>query len=49
MSETETNYYHHKANVRVSLRATEKLETWVLGILGNVKKVPQVLGNEGEC
>ena len=47
-SETELNYYHQKVNVRVASRVAERLKTKYLRKLGNFKKIPQMLGFDGE-
>ena len=41
---TELNYYQQKVNVRVAKR----LKTYDLRKLGNFKKIPKILGFDGE-
>ena len=43
-SETELDYYHQKMNVRFALRVNNLR----LGKLGNFKKIPEMLGFDGE-
>ena len=35
-------------NVRVALRVAEQLEIYDLRELGNIKKIPEMLGSDGE-
>ena len=44
----EVGYYHQKVNVRVASRVAERLKTWDLRKLGNFKKIPEMLGFDGE-
>ena len=45
-SETKLAYYHQKVNVRVASRVAERLKD--LRKLGNFKKIPKMLGFDGE-
>ena len=45
-SETKLDYYHQKVNVRVAWRVAERLKD--LSQLGNFKKIPEMLGFDGE-
>ena len=47
-SETELDYYHQKVSVRVASRIAERLKTQDLRKLGNLKKIPEILGIDGE-
>ena len=42
-SESELDYYHQKMNVRVATRDVERPRE-----LGNLKKMPEMLGFDGE-
>ena len=43
-TETELEYYYQKVNVRVAVRVTERLKTWDLKKLWNLKKILEMLG-----
>ena len=47
-SDTVLDYYHNKKSLRVSSRVTERLEHSDLRKFGNFKKIPEMLGFEGE-
>ena len=47
-SKTELDYHHQKVNVRVTSRVAERLKTKNLRKLGNFKKIPEILGFDGE-
>ena len=47
--ETELDYYHQKVNVRVASRVAKELKIYDLGRLGNLKKMPEILGFDSEC
>ena len=47
-SETELDYYHQKVSVRVASRIAERLKTQDLRKLGNLRKIPEILGIDGE-
>ena len=47
-SETELDYYHQKVNVRGDSRGAERLKTQDLKKLVNFKKIPEILGFDGE-
>ena len=47
-NETELGYYHQKVNVQDASRVVERLKTSDLKKLGNFKKIPEMLGFDGE-
>ena len=47
-SDTELDYYHNKTSVRVASRVPERLKPSDLRKFGNFKKIPEMLGFEGE-
>ena len=47
-NETELGYYHQKVNVRVASRVAERLKTYDLSKSENFKKIPEMLGLDGE-
>ena len=47
-SETELDYYHQKVNIRVSSRVVERLKTEDLRKLGELKKIPEMLGSDSK-
>ena len=47
-SDTELDYYHNKTSVRVASRVSERLKPLDLRKFGNFKKIPEMLGFEGE-
>ena len=47
-NETEVDYYHQKVNVRVASRVAERHKTYNLRKLENFKKIPEMLGFDGE-
>ena len=48
ISKTELDYYHQRWNVRVASQVVERLKTEDLRKLGNFKKIPEMLGFDGE-
>ena len=47
-SETELDYYHQKKNIRVASRVPERLKTYNLRKLGDLKRIPEMLGFDGQ-
>ena len=49
-SKTELDYYHHRVNARVPSRVAERLKERLKDLrkLGNCKKIPEMLGFDGE-
>ena len=47
-SETEPHYYHQKVNIRVASRVAKWLKTYNLRKLRKFKKIPEILGLDGE-
>ena len=47
-SDTELDYYHNKTSVRVASQVPERLKPSDLRKFGNFKKIPEMLGFEGE-
>ena len=45
---SETNSYHQKVNMQVASRVAERLKTCDLRKLGNFKKIPEMLGFDGD-
>ena len=46
--ETELDYYDQKVSVRFASRVAERLKTYDLRKLGKFKKIPEMLGYDGE-
>ena len=44
----ELDYHHQKVNVRVASRVAERLKAHDLRKLENFKKIPEMLGFDGE-
>ena len=44
----ELDYYHQRVNVQVTSRVAKRLKTWDLRKLGSFKKIPEMLGFDGE-
>ena len=47
-SETKVDYYHQKVNVRVMSQVAERFKTQDLKKLVNFKKIPEILGFDGD-
>ena len=47
-SEMEPHYYHQKVNIRVASRVAKWLKTYNLRKLRKFKKIPEILGLDGE-
>ena len=44
----ELDYYHQKVNLRVASQVAEPLKTYDLRKLANFKKIPEMIGFDGE-
>ena len=47
-SDTELDYYHNKTSARVASRVPQRFKASDLRKFGNFKKIPEMLGFEGE-